>query len=186
MKKTRGNVPKEKTDSIAGHFDTWSRDELVQYAEFLMRSYRVMDAFWFLNVEKEHGMKEACRFNEKVWAKTSTLAVRDIKKRFNITQTGLEGFVRVLAYYPWSIITGYEIDVRSDEVILTVPHCPPQEGRKRHGLGEYPCKKMHKDEFESIAAEVDPRIRVECSFAPPDDHPEHTYCRWRFTLSSQD
>jgi hypothetical protein len=176
-------MTKHKTDNIEGQFDTWSREELRQYAEFLMRSYRVMDAFWFLNIEKEHGMEEACRFNEKVWAKTSSLAVRDIKRRFNITEEGLEGFVRVLQYYPWTLITGYEIDVRPREVILTVPHCPPQEGRKRHGLGEYPCKKMHYDEFMSIAREVDPHIRVECSFAPPDAHPDNIYCRWRFFMA---
>lgn len=166
----------------AAHFRFWQRHEMQRYLEFLMHSYRVMDAFWFLNIEKEQGLEQACRFNERVWAKVGSLATRDIKKRFGIEGGGLKALVRVLEYYPWTILTGYGIEERADEVLLSVPSCPSQEGRLRHGLGEYPCKAMHEGEFRAIAVEVDPKIRVECLFAPPDAHPPDTYCRWRFSM----
>ena len=167
---------------LAELFRDWDRDELAQFAGYLLRSYRVMDAFWYLNLEKELGEETADRLNEKVWAKTSQLATREIMKRFEIAGGGLSALVKVLRYYPWNLLTGYEIEERENEFILRVPWCPSQEGRKKHGLGEYACKAMHRSEFESIAREVDPGIVVECIFAPPDDHPPEQYCEWRFFM----
>jgi len=164
-------------------FNAWKKQDLVQYIEFLLHSYRVMDGFWFLNIERDHSLEEACRINEEVWARVASLAARDLKKRFNLNQNGLAGFIQALRLFPWTILVGYNIEEGPDEVLISIPSCPPQEARLKRGLGEYPCQAMHAAEFRGFAREIDPRILVTCLFAPPDDHPPDMFCRWRFTLS---
>ena len=165
-----------------GRFDDWSKEDLANYLEFLMHSYRVVDAFWFLNIEERHGHREACRVNELVWGKAGELAARDLKARFGLDRGGLKGFVELLKKFPWTILVGYEFDVRDDQVVITVPDCPPQTARLKRGLGEYDCAAMHMAEFRAVARIADPGIEVICDHAPPDPHPPERFCRWRFRM----
>jgi hypothetical protein len=152
-----------------------------EYLEFLLWHYRVVDAFWFIRVEEQWGLGTAETINERVWGKCTELAARRIKEQF-APGGGIEGFKKALEYLPWTILVGYELEDRDEELILSVPHCPPQEARIKRGIGEYACKAMQMAEFEAFARTIDPRIRVECLFAPPDEHPDELFCKWRFTV----
>jgi hypothetical protein len=166
-------------------FEKMPADQLREYIAFLLWHYRVVDAFWFLNVAERFDQKTAESINTAVWAKVSGMAAKDLVHRFGINDRGLEGFIRALRFFPWCILVDYQIDQGDDAVILTVPSCPTQVARLKHGLEEYDCKEMHRQEFLNFGRIIEPRLSVECLFAPPDEHPAEMHCKWRFTLSGQ-
>jgi hypothetical protein len=157
-------------------------EELQSYIEFMLNQLRKADSFWFLAVENTFSYDAAIKMNEEVWDTMGKITAREIKERFSVEEQGLKALSKFFRYFPWAIITGYEIEANDEEIIVSVPHCPSQEARLKKGLGEYDCKHMHFLFFKSIIQEVDSNLKVEALFAPPDPHPKELFCKWCFTM----
>jgi len=67
-------------------------------------------------------------------------------------------------------------------VVFYYPRCPVQEGRKRQGKQEFPCKAMKLTLLSNIARVVEPRAAVKCLTCPPDPHPDKFWCKWELTM----
>lgn len=159
------------------------KDELEEYTSFLLWQYRLVDALWFLAVEDTFGLDAAVSLNEGIWGKIAAMAAKDIKGRFDVKGRGVPAIMEALSYFPWAIITGYEVVEKTEnKALLRVSNCPPQEARLRHGRGEFPCKKMHSVVFVNFAKVFNEKVKLKCRYAPPDPHPKDVWCEWEFEL----
>jgi hypothetical protein len=169
-----------------GILENMEAPELRKYLDFLLWHYRVVDGFWFMSVEKEHGHETAERLVKTVWEKIAGMAATDLVRRFGIEEKGIKGLVKSLHLFPWTLLVGFQITENGDdEAFVSVPECPAQVAGVKLGLPEFHCRDMHRADFESFARAIDPRIKVECLFSPPD-HPPDLFCKWRFSLSTSE
>ena len=154
--------------------------EMREYIKFLLWQYRLVDAFWFLETEKAFNLEVAEKLNEAVWSILGTHMARDIKQRFKISMKGIDAVLEALSYNPWATITKYVVKKEEYKTTLSIPSCPPQIARQKHGKNEFLCKNMHQKFFTNFAKEIDERVEVKCLFAPPDPHPRELWCKWEF------
>ncbi|MCX8142607.1 MAG: DUF6125 family protein [Candidatus Nezhaarchaeota archaeon] len=159
-------------------------DVLINLLREVAFHVRRVDGYWFLAVESKFGVEVATDIDAEVWGRLGRKEAEMVKRVFNVSGQDLSSLALVLrtiySIFPW---VESEIVVETDkELVFAVSHCHPQEARIRMGLPIFPCKRVDLAYFTNLAKAVNPKVRVECLFAPPDERRSNAWCSWRFTL----
>jgi len=165
-----------------------SREQLEELLGDFAKRWLAHDGLWFQQVEQTYGMDEAIRLDAAAWEQFTVLEARRIMAFLNIEPGGgLPALKQALQYRLYSLVNRQEIvDENENTVVFRMNDCRVQAARKRKQLPEFPCKPVGLVEYAEFAKAIDPRIKTTCLYCPPDEHPEDSYCAWRFTISDRD
>jgi hypothetical protein len=166
-------------------FEKFNRRKLINYVQFLLRHYRLVDANWFLKVEDNFGLDVAVRFNEEIWARLGEVSAKDVIKYMGVEEGGLKNVLEALRYFPWTVIASWRIVSAgrlNKRVVITADRCPPQEARVKSGRDLFACKAMELKCLESFVKIFNRDAKVICHYAPPDPKPQDGWCEWEITL----
>jgi hypothetical protein len=158
--------------------------ELLEFIADAAKNWLAHDGLWFQEVETEYGLAAAIKLDMHAWEKFSVIEAKRIMQRLGIEPGGgIKALAEALGFRLYAFVNEQEITELTDEsCIFRMKNCRVQEARKRKGLPDFPCREICIVEYSRFAATIDPRIRTECLVCPPGDHPEDTWCAWRFSI----
>ncbi len=161
-----------------------TKEELIAYIEDLSKNWLAHDGLWFQAAERNYGMDVAIDLDRTSWETFTVIEAKRIKKRFGIPeQGGIQGLKKALNFRFYASINVQEIvDVDENTIIFRMIDCRVQSARKRKGLPDFPCRKVGIVEYTNFARTIDSRFETECIACPPGEHPEDSWCAWRFRL----
>nr|MBN1230065.1 hypothetical protein [Anaerolineae bacterium] len=164
-------------------FTQLTREELLKLVDIYAKNWLAHDGSWFLALEEHFGMDTAIEMDRKSWERFSVAEAKRIMREFDIPENGgLEALEQALKWRLYAGINTQESVRVADNVLeFRMIECRVQTTRRRKGLPDFPCKSVGIVEYSQFASTIDPRIKTECLYCPPDPVGE-AFCGWRFTL----
>lgn len=161
-----------------------SREDLLTLIEVYAKAWQAMDGAYFLSLEEKFGIETAMEMDMAAWRIFSPIEAKRIVREFDIPENGgLPALEKALGCRVYAVLNDQETEWKDDQtLIFRMKSCRVQVARNRKGLPDFPCKPVGTIEYEEFAATIDPRIKTECVYCPPDEHPEGSYCQWEFTM----
>ncbi|MDD5093532.1 MAG: DUF6125 family protein [Dehalococcoidia bacterium] len=167
------------------NLESLSKKTLIDIIEMLGKNWISVDGFWYMGVEDTFGSEAALKLDVKMWERQSVLEGRRLKKVLGL-EGGMEDVLKALDFV--NCIHGYpdfEIEEEApNRSVLVYKSCPVQEARLRLGRGEFACKEPAYLCYANTAAAVDPRAKVRCVSAPPDERSSDIWCRWEVIIEN--
>lgn len=163
-----------------------TREELMSFISDLAKNWLAHDGLWFQEIEKEFGLETAMRLDRETWRKFTVIEAQRIMQRLEMNPGGgIPALVQALGFRLYAFINEQEVtDITETSCVFRMRRCRVQDARKRKGLSDFPCKDIGIVEYSEFAKTIDARLVTECLVCPPDEHPEDTWCAWRFTLAT--
>lgn len=135
-----------------------------QIADFLRKSYFVVDGLWFMKTEEAQGFEDAMDRDEAVWGVLSKIQARKAKQLLGIEGDSLADLAK--AFQLKLAAEGYDFDVQetNDKVNLTINLCPWYEVLKisdRTHIAEVIANRICVREFSGWVNEFAPGIEFQ-------------------------
>ncbi|GAV25705.1 hypothetical protein ciss_16380 [Carboxydothermus islandicus] len=158
-----------------------TKEQALKLLEDFAKRWLAHDGLWFLEVEKNFGLKKAIELDEAAWAQFTVIEAKRIKDFLKLPENGgLEALEIALRFRLYGFLNQQEISREGNKLTYRMKTCRVQEARKRKNLPDFPCKPVGITEYSGFAKTIDPRIKTRCLACPPDEHPDDFYCAWEF------
>lgn len=158
-----------------------------QLAELMLihtRNLWTVDGLYYLGIEQAHGMEEATRIDANVWRVMGKIEGRRLKAFLGHSgDVELETAIEIFKLSVWSMdLENKEFDWDGKEFRMRNVNCRVQNARLSKGLDEFGCKVVRFDFLKTFFHELNPKIKVDCEFCPPDAHPDDHWCEWVMSM----
>lgn len=162
--------------------ESLSREEAVKYLKFLSGLAIAVDGLWFMAAEKAAGYDKALEMDVAVWVGYAKVVVKRIRRDFQIRGTGLEALKQIISHDPmWWSMGEFKITEDSPgRLVFEVRDCPSLIAMEKMGRERLTCEPVEGPYLQTLAAAVDPGIRVQALKLPPRNAPDEICCRWAF------
>jgi len=161
-----------------------TKKELLNVIEMFSKNWLTLDGLWFTLVEDKYGLEAALDLDLKMWQRNALIEARRIKKYMGIEGGGIKGVLKAFRFMTFDPSMPFEYSMDGlDQAYLWITSCRPQEGRIKAGKEPFPCKPMGYACYETLVNTIDPGVKVESIFCPPDSHPSDIWCKWKLTYS---
>jgi hypothetical protein len=127
-----------------------------QMADFLRRSYFVVDGLWFVKTEESSGLDNAMEMDESVWKVMSKIQARKAKSMLGIDGGSVGDLARAFQLKLASEGYDYEIEHTKEGVQITISSCPWYDilvSSGRTAIAETIADRICAREFAGWAAE---------------------------------
>ncbi|MFX0201630.1 MAG: DUF6125 family protein [Candidatus Hodarchaeota archaeon] len=164
-----------------------TRNQLLDLIKMFSKNWLTVDGIWFTLVEDRYGLDTALDLDLKMWERNAIIEAQRIKKCIGIPEgEGIKSVLNAIHFMTHAPSMPFEYSIDGpDQAHFWFTRCRPQEGRGKAGRGEFPCKPMGLACYGGLAKIIDPIVKVECVFCPPDDHPSDVWCKWRLTSNKR-
>jgi hypothetical protein len=164
-----------------------SREELLLLIADIAKTWVASDGLWFQAVESVAGMGRAKEINDLCWSHFAQMEASKTLQFLGLGNNGgLRALEQALRLRIYSSINAHTSSWDADgSLLFSMTECRVQAARRRKQMDDYPCKSAGIVEYTLFARAIDPRIKTECVWCPPDRVPDEAFCTWRFTMEEE-
>jgi hypothetical protein len=162
-----------------------SREDLLLLIADIAKTWVAGDGLWFQALEARFDISQAKVVNDACWSHFAHMEAFKLKKFLGLGDNGgLEALEKALRLRVYSTINAHTTSWDDDgSLLFKMTECRVQSARRRRNLEDYACKSAGIVEHSEFALGIDPRIKTECVWCPPDRVPDQEFCTWRFRIN---